>query len=443
MPVRAVVDESSLIGVETTEGVAPTAGIRTRLLSVGFNISEAAEFDPIDPMGIRVGTGDAIRQNWSTFEIGDGAYPDYNSLAYLFTFLFGPASIVSVGTTAGEWTWTPGPSALTRTTFSARKGTPSLLGVAGTAEEALGCVLTDLGLSFSRTAAQTLTGSGFGKAPDYSASIDVNEVVTLTPSGTISGGTWTITFGGQTTTALAHTANAAAIQAALELLSTIGTGNVLVTGGPISATGPVVPVVITFRGTLANTNVGAVTVGIGSLVGGGSLAVSVTTQGAPTDIPLVPILAGELDVFLDNTWAGLGTTKLLSDFAVDWGVGGMYDPLWVLNSALSSYKEAIPARPDTTMSLTLGNDTVSRALVTDMRAGTKKFCRTRAMKAANSIESGQAYEMRIDSVMSINSAPSAGDTDGASTLPFGGRMVYDATGQAWTRIFLRNALRSL
>jgi len=97
MPVRATVDESSLIGVEATEGVAPAAGIRTRLLSVGFNLSESAEFDPIDPMGIRVGTGDAIRQNWSTFEIGDGAYMDYNSLAYLMTFLFGPATVVTPG----------------------------------------------------------------------------------------------------------------------------------------------------------------------------------------------------------------------------------------------------------------------------------------------------------------------------------------------------------
>lgn len=440
MPVRAVVDESSLIGVETTEGVAPTAGIRTRLLSVGFNISEAAEFDPIDPMGIRVGTGDAIRQNWSTFEIGDGAYPDYNSLAYLMTFLFGPATIVNVGTIAGEWTWTPGPSALTRTTFSARKGTPSLLGVAGTAEEALGCVLTDLGLSFSRTSAQTMTGAGFGGQPNYSASIDVNEVVTLTGTGTISGGTYTITFGGQTTAPITFSANAAAIDTALELLSTIGLNNVTVSGGPINTT----PVVITFTGTLANTNVGAVTANAGSLTGTTpGITVTVTTQGAPTDIPLVPVLAGEIDVYLDNSWANLGTTKLTSDFSVEWGVTGMYSPLWVLNSALGAYKEAIPNRPDTTMSLELGNDTVSRALVTDMRAGTKKFSRIRAAKGANSIESGQVYELRIDSVMSINSAPSAGDVDGASTLPFGGRLVYDATGQAWTRVFLRNALRAL
>jgi hypothetical protein len=86
MPVRATVDQSSLIGVETTEGVTPTAGIRTRLLSIGFNLMEQAEFDEIQPMGIRVPTGTPMRQNWSTFQVSDGAYPDYNALAYLLTF---------------------------------------------------------------------------------------------------------------------------------------------------------------------------------------------------------------------------------------------------------------------------------------------------------------------------------------------------------------------
>lgn len=439
MSVRGVIDESSLIAVETTEGVAPATGIRTRLLSVGFNLSEAAEFDPIDPMGIRVGTGDALRQNWSTFEIGEGAYPDYNSLAYLFTFLFGPATVANVGSVAGEWTWMPGPSALPRTTFSARKGQPTLLGVAGNAEEANGCVLTDLELGFNRTSSQTLSGAGFGSQLNYSASIDVNEVVTITKSGTVSGGTFTITFGGQTTSAIAYNANAATIETAFEALSSVGAGNGTVAGGPISTT----PATITFTEDLANTNVGAVTVDSSSLTGGGTYVPTVTTVGASTDIPLVPVLAGEIDVYLDNAWADLGTTKLLSDFSATWGVSGMYSPLWALNSALAGYKEAIPNRPETTMSLELGNDSVSRALVTDMRAGTKKFARIRAQKAADSIESGQRYELRVDGCMSINSAPTAGDVDGASTLPFGGRLVYDATGQAWTRIFLRNALRSL
>jgi hypothetical protein len=234
MPVRATVDESSLIGVETVEGVAPATGIRTRLLSVGFNLSEAAEFDEIQPMGIRVPTGTPIRQNWSTFDIGDGAYLDYNALAYLFTFLFGPATVTTPGgaTNAREWVWTPGPSALSRTTFSARKGTPTLLGVAGTAEEALGCVLTDLTMGFSRTSSQTLSGSGFGKALSYDASIDVNEAQTVTITGTPTGGTFTLTYSGQTTAAIAYNANAAAVQSALEALSNLAPGDVTVTGGP-------------------------------------------------------------------------------------------------------------------------------------------------------------------------------------------------------------------
>lgn len=48
---------------------------------------------------------------------------------------------------------------------------------------------------------------------------DVNEVQTLTGTGTISGGTYIIVYDGQMTTALAFNANAATIQAALEALS--------------------------------------------------------------------------------------------------------------------------------------------------------------------------------------------------------------------------------
>lgn len=442
MPVRAIAQESSLIGIESVEGSLPAAGVTKRLLAVGFNLVEAAEFDQIDPMGILVGTGDAIRQNWSTFEIGEGAYMDYNALAYLFSFLFGPATITTPGgaTNAREWLWTPSAQALNKTTFSARKGTPTINGVAGTAEQALGCILTSLMLGFRRTARQELTGAGFGKQLSYDASIDVNEVVTLSETGTISGGTWTITFGGQTTSAIAHDADAATIEAAFEALSTVGAGNGTVTGGPIGTT----PVVITFTEDLANTNVGPVTVGVGSLTGSTpGISVSVTQTGAPSDVPLVPVLAAEVDVFLDNAWSSLGTTKLTSDFSAEWSIEGIYNPLWVLNSAEASYKEGVLQRPGTGFKLELGNDSVSRALVTDMRAGTKKFPRVRAMKGANSIESGQAYELRIDSCWSINEAPAAGDIDGASTLPFGGRLVLDGVSGFWTRILLRNGLASL
>lgn len=69
-------------------------------------------------------------------------------------------------------------------------------------------------------------------------------IQTVTLVGTVTGGTFRMTYDGQSTSALAYNASAATVDAALEALSTIGTGNVAVTG---SAGGPYT---VTFGGTL-------------------------------------------------------------------------------------------------------------------------------------------------------------------------------------------------
>jgi hypothetical protein len=60
-------------------------------------------------------------------------------------------------------------------------------------------------------------------------------VKTATITGTPTGGTFTLTFAGQTTSGIAYNAAAAAVQTALAALSTVGVGNVTVSG---SAGGP-------------------------------------------------------------------------------------------------------------------------------------------------------------------------------------------------------------
>ena len=98
------------------------------------------------------------------------------------------------------------------------------------------------------------------------------EVQTLTEGG--SGLTsFTITFDGQTTESLDDDATAAQVQAALEALSSVGDGNVEVTGGPLG-TGPFT---VKFVGDLANTNVAAMTT---TPTGGtGTVVVATTTAG--------------------------------------------------------------------------------------------------------------------------------------------------------------------
>lgn len=116
---------------------------------------------------------------------------------------------------------------------------------------------------------------------------DTNEVQTVTITGSPTGGTFTLTFNGQTTAAIAYNANAAAVQSALEALSNINVGDVTATGGALPGTA----VTVTFGGQYLGVNVAQMTA-TGSLTGGSTPAVAVTTATAGgTD-------AGTLDGFL-------------------------------------------------------------------------------------------------------------------------------------------------
>jgi hypothetical protein len=83
----------------------------------------------------------------------------------------------------------------------------------------------------------------------------VNEVQTITITGAPTGGTFTVTFRGAVSAAIAFNATAAQVQAALEAVPTIGVGGVAVTGGP----GPATPYTLTFQNQLGNQDVPAVT----------------------------------------------------------------------------------------------------------------------------------------------------------------------------------------
>jgi hypothetical protein len=118
--------------------------------------------------------------------------------------------------------------------------------------------------------------------------IGTDEVQTITIDA--AGGTFTITFGAQTTVALAWNATAAVVQAALEALSTIGIGNILVTKSGLVYT-------LVFRGALGSQNVAAVTTTATSLTGGANTAVVATTTAGVLGTPGVygPYASGNTD----------------------------------------------------------------------------------------------------------------------------------------------------
>jgi hypothetical protein len=116
---------------------------------------------------------------------------------------------------------------------------------------------------------------------------DTAEVQTVTITGTPTGGTFTLSFGGQTTSAIAYNAAAAAVQDALRDLDNVGTNNVTVTGGP----GPGTPYVVTFGSGAGNV---AQMTAAGSFTGGTApnVAVTTTTPGETTMVRAVKLTLG-------------------------------------------------------------------------------------------------------------------------------------------------------
>lgn len=129
-------------------------------------------------------------------------------------------------------------------------------------------VYTDGVVPSGAVIAQNTTTKRYGP---YAGSTEEVQTVTEGGSGLTS---FTLTFSGQTTDAIAAGATAAQVQAALEALSNIGVGNVAVTG---SAGGPFT---VTFGGALANTDVAQMTA---TPTGGtGTVTVATTAAGGAT-----------------------------------------------------------------------------------------------------------------------------------------------------------------
>ncbi len=109
------------------------------------------------------------------------------------------------------------------------------------------------------------------------AQYDETQQIAIT--GAPTGGTFTLTFGAQTTATINWNDNAATVQTRLQALSSIGAGNALVTGGP----GPGTPFIVEFAGTMAKTAEALITLTNNLLTGGASPSVNITRlQGGAT-----------------------------------------------------------------------------------------------------------------------------------------------------------------
>lgn len=159
-----------------------------------------------------------------------------------------------------------------------------------------------------------------------------------------------------------------------------------------------------------------------------------TTTGVTT-LPLVPMQASEVDVFLDNTSAGLGTTKLSNVKNGAFSIKNRFGPAWNLNSALTSFSDHVEREPGVDFSLRMTADAVGMALLDTMRAGDTRFIRTK-WTGPQIYNAGAQLNLRhsfdLDVAVKVQEPKRFEDADGVYAIEWTFEPVHDAT---WGRAF--------
>jgi len=340
--------------------------------------------------------------------------------------------------------------------------------------------------------------SSYPTTPSY------NGTWTATITGTPDGGTFTLTYGGQTTAGIAYNATAGAVQSALVALTSVGTGNVTVTGGP----GPGTPYVITFGGVLQQT-VAALTASGAGLTGGTDPAIGVAstaatntrrwlwtpsqsaddavktfsiekgssvgasrfTYGLFTDFDLsvtpatisasarlfgraiedgVSMSGSMTDIALEpvavkegSVWIGssiLGMTRMTRVLELGFSIHGMHLPVFTIDDSQSSYSADVAGEASLPCRIVLEQNSDAVTAMTDLRARSERFIRFQFI--GSSIETGYVRMIRITMPFRYRN-PARGDSGGVYAATFDIEGCYNSTLGSALEIEVFNDLASL
>ena len=290
------------------------------------------------------------------------------------------------------------------------------------AERIAGALVRTLELTLNRNEA-ALQASIIGKAIEAGYAVQSVRVTGAT-------GTFTLSYQGQTTGAIARNAPASAVQTALEALSTIGPGNVSVIGGGGEY-------VIAFKGalrdaehtTLSGAGTGcSVVIGNAASPGGGEV----------TAVGLAPVSPTQVSVYLGNSF--LGMEKLTRLLEVTLQVQERHLPVFTLDDSEPSFSGTVEGAGDPTARITVVQNSEADLYMQRLRNRTQQWCRIVAN--GPEIEAGFNHRLEITFPCKFASA-GRGDSDGAYTGTYELRAIYDEAAGYGLKVVVDTDLASL
>ncbi len=415
---RSIVNQDALIKQESTPGTPNTTGMK-RLAGFRIRPMWTAENQDFRSQGSKV--IDTIQSLTEGGGASVDGIQDFNALTYVLASRFClPTTVTpSGGTLSREHVFFPTAiGADSKATFTINYGDDT------EAIQLAYAIFNALGLTVQR-GALGLTTSLMSKQPTTGITMGNNERQTITITGTPTGGDFEITRPetGQSVV-IAYNANAAAVDTALETL--YGVGNITTGGGGLPGT----PVTVDFTGAFARRNVGLMTVDDSGLTGGTTPEVTITeTTAGPTEIASAPIPARSYDIYADDTWADLGTTKLTACYQADATFGDKFVPDRPINSTITSFESLLEGEnQEHSGRFVLGFDSTAQDWVdATWTDGATKFIQW--LVEGPVIEGAINYLFELNAAIRIRNPGelSAAPASPALVLPFDASIVRDRT----------------
>ena len=125
----------------------------------------------------------------------------------------------------------------------------------------------------------------------------------------------------------------------------------------------------------------------------------ITMTASPTAVALAPVVAKQVNVYLDTTSGALGTTILTRVLSVDFSMASVYSPLWVLNRATTGFTNHVDMAPPCILKLKVEADANGMALLGYLQTGTTYFIRVNCIgntiDAPNSVTNTFNHDMAV------------------------------------------------
>jgi hypothetical protein len=166
-----------------------------------------------------------------------------------------------------------------------------------------------------------------------------------------------------------------------------------------------------------------------------------TLTAGLVDVAAIPMQPDDISIYIDNTSAGLGTTKMLRVLEAELSIGSRFGPVWVLDRAQASFATIVELEPTWELRLVMEADAQGMGPLADARAGTQKFVRFEAQGPL--IETGHFHSLVVDLAAKVSGSGSYSDEDGVYAKEWTFGMMYDSTWAKALSIISKSNLNAL